>query len=113
MREVDAAHARGRRHSIALREREASLLGAEQREQLRLLAVVRAGGIPERGTDAAEALGNQLFRRELRALLVPGAARDLVQVLRERLGETVGERLDHDRVVVVVLRGEAGGELVG
>ena len=45
--------------------------------------------------------------------LVPRAARDLVQVLRERLGETVGERLDHDRVVVVVLGGEAGGELVG
>ncbi len=36
-----------------------------------------------------------------------------MQVLGERLGEPVGERLDHDRVVVVVLRLEAGGELVG
>ena len=34
-------------------------------------------------------------------------------VLREGLGEAVGERLDHDRVVVVVLRLERGGELVG
>ena len=37
----------------------------------------------------------------------------LVQVLGERLGEPVGERLDHDRAVVVVLGLVTGGELVG
>jgi hypothetical protein len=36
-----------------------------------------------------------------------------VQVLRECLGEAVGERLDHDRVIVVVLGGETRRELVG
>src|SRR5437763_1102298 len=91
----------------------AGLLGAEEREQLRLLAVVRAGGIPERRPDAAEPLGDEVFGREPRALLVPGTARDLVEVLRERLREAVRERLGHDRLVVVVLGFEAGGELVG
>src|SRR5438045_9259278 len=102
MGEVDAAHARGRRHRIGLREREAGFLRAEQREELRLLAVVRAGGVPERGPDAAEALRDQLFGRERWARLVPGTARGLVQVLGERLGATAGARLGHDRVVVVV-----------
>ena len=89
-------------------------LGAEQREQLRLLAVVRAGGIAERGPDAAEALA-----RSARSLgsCSSGAYHSrratLVQLLGERLGEAVGERLDHDRVVVVVLGLEARGELVG
>src|SRR5205823_10310702 len=80
--------------------------------QLRLLAVVRAGGIAERGPDAAEALGDQLVVRDPRACLVPGAARELVHVLREGFGEAVGESLDHDRLVVVVLCCERGGELV-
>ena len=113
MREVDAADARGRRHRERLGEREPGVLRAEEREQLRLLAVVGAGRIAERGPDPAEALREQLLRRELRAGLVPRAARGLVEVLGERLGEAVGERLDHDRVVVVVLGREARGELVG
>ena len=44
---------------------------------------------------------------------VPLAARALVQPLGERLGEAVGERLDDDRRVVVVLGLVPGGELVG
>src|SRR3954468_5264827 len=67
MREVDAAHARSRRHRVGLGQREPGLLCAEEPEQLRLLAVVRAGGIPERGADPAEPLGDQLLARKLRA----------------------------------------------
>jgi hypothetical protein len=44
--------------------------------------------------------------------LEPVAARLEVDVLGERLGQPVGERLDHDRVVVVVLGGVLGGELL-
>ena len=97
MPEVDAADARGRNHRAALRERHADVLGAEQVEELPLLAVVRAGGVPEGGPDAAKALRDQLFGRELAALLVPLLPRDLVQVLGERLGKAVGERLRDDR----------------
>ena len=85
----------------------------EQREQLRLLAVVRAGGIPEGGPDAAKPFRDQFVVRDLRPALVPGAPRDLVQILGERLGESVSERLGHDCLVVVVLRLETRSELVG
>src|SRR5919197_1453443 len=78
-----------------------------------LLRVVRARGVAEGRSDAAVALVDQLFVRELRTALVPVAPRDLVQVLRERLRQPVGERLDHDRAVVVVLRLVASGELLG
>ena len=91
---------------------DARVLGAEQVEELPLLAVVGAGGIAEGRPDAAVALGDQLFGRELAALLVPLPPRDLVQILGERLREAVGERLGDDRAVVVVLGLEAGGELV-
>ena len=50
---------------------------------------------------------------ELLAGRVPLAACPLVQPLRERLGEPVGERLRHDRAVVVVLGLEPRRELVG
>ena len=47
------------------------------------------------------------------AALVPVAAHARVQELGERLGQAVGERLDHDRAVVVVLGLVAARELVG
>src|SRR2546425_5730912 len=42
MPQVDAAHARCRDHRARLRERDADVFGAEQLEELELLAVVRA-----------------------------------------------------------------------
>src|SRR3979490_2553233 len=71
MPEVDAADARRRNHGGALRKRDADVLGTEQVEELPLLAVGRTGGIPEGRPDAAKTLRNQLFGRELVAVLVP------------------------------------------
>ena len=45
--------------------------------------------------------------------VAPLAARLAVQPLRERLGQPVGQRLGHDRVVVVELGLEAARDLVG
>ena len=112
MTQVDAAHARSGEHRARLGEREPRVLGAQQLEELDLLAVIGAGGIPERRPDAAEALGDELVLRSLIARLVPPAPRNLVQVLGERLREAVGEGLRHDRAIVVVLGLEPGRELV-
>ena len=86
--------------------------GLQQVEQLALLAVVRAGGVAEGGPDAAIPLGDQVVARELLVgAVAPVAARARVQVLGERFGQPVGERLDHDRVVVVVVALERRDEL--
>src|SRR3990172_2639779 len=61
---------------------------------------------------AGVVLGDELLARELRARFVPLAPSQLVHELGERLGEPVGERLDHDRAVVVVLGIETAGDLV-
>ena len=50
---------------VRLGELEPGVGGAEQLEELALLGVVGARGIPERGPDAAVALGDQLLARRL------------------------------------------------
>ena len=75
--------------------------------------MIGAGRVAEGRPDAAEALAQQLLARELLVRRVPLAAGAPVQPLGERLGEAVGERLDDDRAVVVVLALEADCELIG
>src|SRR5579872_6971961 len=113
VREVDPAHRRRRRHRERLRQVDPDRVRPEQPEELLLLAVVGAGGVAERGTDAAKALRDEVAGRERLVRRVPLAPCLRVQPLRERLGEPVGERLDDDRAVVVVLRCVPCGELVG
>ena len=74
--------------------------------------MVRAGGVAERRPDAPELLRRELLARQALLRLVPGVAHDFVQVLGERLRKPVGEGLDHDRPVVVVLGLVTRGELV-
>ena len=102
VREVDAADRRSRRHREALGQLDPNLARAEQVEELRLLAVIGAGRVAERGPDAAEALGQQVVAGELLAGRVPLAPRARVQPLGEGFGKPVGQRLDDDRGVVVV-----------
>src|SRR5258708_32248480 len=111
MPEVDAADARRRDHRATLRERDADVLGTEQVEELPLLTVVRAGGIPEGRPDAAEALRDQLLGRERAALLVPLPPRDLVQGLGGRLGQPGREPLPDDRAGRVLRARAAGAAL--
>ncbi len=75
--------------------------------------MVGARGVAEGRPDPAEALGDEVPAGEPLVGRVPRAPRLLVQPFRERLGEPVGERLDHDRAVVVAFRLEGGRELVG
>src|SRR5882672_3859515 len=56
MVEVEAADRGGRRHGIRLGEGHSGPLRIQQLEELRLLAVVGARGVAERGTNAAEVL---------------------------------------------------------
>ena len=95
-------------------------LAAQQVEEQALLGVVRAGRVARGRPDAAVALADELLDRErLVGAVAPVGTRLLVQPLRQRLGQAVGERLDHDRAVVVVrrarhaprarVRAEAGG----
>ena len=58
-------------------------------------------------------LGDEILDRQRLALVAPVLARLRVQVLGERLGQPIGQRLDHDRVVVVVRLLELPRELVG
>ena len=74
--------------------------------------MVGAGRVAEGGPDAPEPLGPQLVLAQMLLGRVPLVPRPLVEGLGERLGEPVGERLDDDRAVVVVLRLVAPGELV-
>ena len=75
--------------------------------------MVRAGGIAERGADAAIALGDEILVRVGLALAVgPVAPCPCVEALGEGFGQAIRERLHHDRLVVVVVLLEAGGEIV-
>ncbi len=86
----------------------------EQGEQLELLAVIRARRIAVGRPDAAELLGNHVVERQLLLLAIaPVLARLGVEILGGRLRQAVGQRLDHDRVVVVQLLLELPRQRVG
>src|SRR5579859_1375028 len=105
MREVPAAHRRRGPHREALGERDArALRRAQEVEQRALLGVVGAGRVAGRGPDAAVLLRDEVVVPEpfVRGVAPQLPADALVQPLRERLGQPVGERLREDRVVVVV-----------
>src|SRR4029453_12675760 len=112
MAEVEAAHARARRRRIRLREPNARPSGLEQVEEGALLRVVRTGGVPERRTNASKPLADSLLVRKRLVGRVPLVSSELVEPLRVRLGESVGQRSHHDRVVVVQIRREVVRKLL-
>ena len=81
---------------------------------MRFSRVVGAGRVAGGRADAAVVLGDQVVGGQLLVPAVaPVAAGVLVQHLGEGLGQAVGQGLDHDRVVVVVVGLEARRQLVG
>src|SRR5262249_46074394 len=100
MAEIEATYERARPHRKALGELDANAaLAVEQAEQLLLLAVVGLRRIARRRADAAILLGNQLdIAQPLVGRIGPELGScALVQPLRERFRQPIGERLDHDR----------------
>src|SRR5262249_30157999 len=91
VREVHAADARAGGDGVVLGQLEARLARAEQVEELRLLAVVGAGRVAERGPDPEVALADDVLAGELLGRRVPGVARLGVQPLGEGFGQAVGE----------------------
>ena len=76
--------------------------------------MIRAGRITRRRADAAIALVDQAFRIQG---FVSGVAPELpadhlVQTFRERLGQAVGQRLRHDRMVDVMVAFKACDQFV-
>lgn len=116
MREIPATHRRRRIHGFRFREFTPGMfLGIEQRPQLVLLGMFRTGGITGGGTDALVVFADEFFVIEILAVQsLPGrpvtplkAPVDvpyaIMHVLGIGLGQAVGEGLDHDGVVIVVL----------
>ena len=76
--------------------------------------MVRTRRVSEGRTDAAVSFGDQILAREpLVAAVSPIASRAGVERLRRRFCQPVGQRLHHDRVVVVVIALERRDEIVG
>ena len=86
-------------------------LRLQQIEENSFLAVIGTSRISGRRTDAAVFLGHQFFIRQLLVGRVPGQPRLAMQHLRQPLGQPVGQRFGHDRVVVVVVPFETPDQL--
>ena len=100
------------RHREAVGQGDAGASGLEQIEEFSLLAVIRTGGVAEGGPDSTIALGDKvLVRQVFVASVAPIASRAGMKILRERFSEPIGERLDHDGVIVVMVAFERRCEL--
>ncbi len=92
----------------------ARALGVQQLEDRALLGVVGARRVARRGADALVSLGDErvVVERLVRRVAPQRSAHPLVEQLRERLREAVGERRGQDRAVVVVVGHEPRPQLL-
>src|ERR1700722_5142616 len=93
------------RNRVALSQFDARApFDAQPVPQESLLGMIGTGGVARSGTNATIALVDHILRGELLALAVaPGVTRALVHEFRECLRQAIGERLGHDRIIVVVV----------
>ena len=114
MREVEAAHAAAGPHGKALGELDVgAFFHVEQMPERAFLRVIGTRGVAGGGPDAAILFINEFFGGKfLQIAVAPFFTRPLVQIFGEGLGQTVGERLGHDGVVVVVVGLELLDQLI-
>src|SRR5919198_1649906 len=112
-REIQAAHAGGWRHRRVLGEIDAGRARVQQLEQLEFLAVIRTRRIPDRRADAAVLLRNDVRRRRRGLVDPPLAARAPMQIGGAGFRQAIGNRLDEDRAVIVMLLFESARQRVG
>ena len=98
MGEIKAADACAWPHGTALGQRNAGVfLHVQQVPQNPFLSMIRAGGIPGGGPDAAILFADQIVDGELFGFPVaPLLAHAPVQVLREGFRQSIRQRLRHD-----------------
>src|SRR5688500_17392410 len=110
MAEVIARYRGGRIHREAFGELHARVAFCiEQAEQRRLLTVFRASRIARGRADAAVLLVDEriVVERFVAGVTPEFTAHALVQAFGEGLRQAIRERLEQDRVVIVVVRFEA------
>ena len=79
-----------------------------------LFGVIRARGITgSRANAAILFLDHLFFRQPFRLAKSPFGSGSLVQQFGERLGQSIGHRLNHDRFVIVQFRFVFVGQLFG
>ena len=86
----------------------------QQIEQGPLFGMIGLRRIAGRGANAGIAFGDQFLIAEIlaRGIAPMRAADAFMHHLGKRLGETIRQRLHHDRGIIVGLGLEAGGDLV-
>ena len=103
MAEVEAGDGRGREHGEILGQGDFPGIAAEHVEQDRLEAMVGAGGVAGRGTNALILLADQLLVGEMLFGIAPKALADLgVKDFREAFREAVRQSLQQDVGIIVV-----------
>src|SRR5438128_4705331 len=112
MREVKTADTGAGPHRAAFCQFDAGvLLDLEQLPKNPFLGMIRAGRITGGWTDAAIFFANQIFVGELLTPAIPPFHTDTsVQVFSEGFREAIGQRLGHDRVVIVMVEFEPAAE---
>src|SRR6266545_7689144 len=102
MREIEAAHAAPRPHGEVFGQLYAGvLLPVEELPEGAFLSVVRARGIARGRSDSAILFVDEVLVGKLLVRAVtPFFTNAFVQVFGKGLGQTIGQRLGHDRVVV-------------
>ncbi len=116
MTKVPATHRRSRAHGIAVGQLKADIVfHIQQLKQRAFFGVIRAGRVAGRRANTAIFLFNQrlIIQRLIGGIAPVLAAHTLVQVLGKGLRQTVGQGLDHNRVIVIVLSFVLVSQLIG